>query len=125
MAGPAGSRKRFEHPLEDTSAASGDRAHAARYTDSDDLLAALTDLPTVACHYGYPDEARSGAEELYTRTIKRYGPDNLFATEAIAQRARVLQMTDHAREAIPLYEEAVVGLHKYVGEQSPNVAAVL
>jgi hypothetical protein len=67
----------------------------------------------------------AGADELYQRTITRYGKDNLFATEAIAQRARLLQMTGHPGEAVPLYEQALVGLRKYVGEQSPNIVAVL
>jgi serine/threonine-protein kinase len=96
-----------------------------RYAGEDDLLAALTDLPTVACRYGYADEAMAGADELYQRTITRYGKDNLFVTEAIAQKARVMQMTDRAREAVPLYEEALAGLHKDVGEDSPNIVAVL
>ena len=97
----------------------------ARYADTDDLLAALSDLPTVACHYGRSDEAMAGADELYERTIKRYGKDNLFATEATAQQARILQMTGKPKEAIPLYEEALAGMHKYVGEESPNIVAVL
>jgi len=67
----------------------------------------------------------AGATELYDRTIIRYGKDNLFATEAIAQKARILQMTGRAKEAIPLYEEALAGMHKYVGEESPNIVAVL
>ena len=97
----------------------------SRYADTDDLLAALSDLPTVACHYGHADEAMAGANELYDRTITRYGKDNLFATEAIAQKARILQMTGKAKEAIPLYEEALAGMHRYVGEESPNIVAVL
>jgi tetratricopeptide (TPR) repeat protein len=97
----------------------------SRYADTDDLLAALSDLPTVACHYGRADEAMAGATELYDRTITRYGKDNLFATEAIAQKARILQMTGRAKEAIPLYEEALAGMHRYVGEESPNIVAVL
>jgi serine/threonine-protein kinase len=96
-----------------------------RYADSDDLLAALTDLPTVACHYGLPGEAMASADELYRRTLARYGTGNLFVTEAIAQRARILQLTNRARDAVPLFEEAMDGLHKYVGEDSPNVVAVL
>jgi hypothetical protein len=97
----------------------------ARYANTDDLLAALSDLPTVACHYGRADEAMAGADELYERTVKRYGTDNLFASEAIAQRARILQLTDRPKEAIPLWEESLTGMHKYVGEDSPNIVAVL
>lgn len=97
----------------------------ARYADSDDLLAALSDFPTVACRYGRADEAMSAANELYRRTIARYGEDNLFASEAIAQRARILQLTDRPKEAIPLWEESLTGIRKYVGEDSPNVVAVL
>jgi hypothetical protein len=37
--------------------APGDQLMRARYADTDDLLAALTDLPAVACRYGYADEA--------------------------------------------------------------------
>ena len=97
----------------------------ARYADTDDLLAALSDLPGVACRYGRADEAMTGANELYDRTVTRYGKDNLFVGEAIAQRARILQLTDRPEEAIPLWEEALAGMHRYVGEDSPNIVAVL
>jgi tetratricopeptide (TPR) repeat protein len=96
-----------------------------RYSESDDLLAALSGFPTVACRYGHAEEAMAGADELYTRTVAQYGKDNLFAVEAIAQRANVLQMTDRASEAVPMFEEALAGLRKYVGDGSPNVVAVL
>ncbi len=67
----------------------------------------------------------AGANDLYDRTITRYGKDNLFASEAIAQRARILQLTDRPKEAIPLWEESLAGMHRYVGEESPNIVAVL
>jgi tetratricopeptide (TPR) repeat protein len=109
-----------EHPLR-----RGIQLMNARYGDTDDHLAALSDLPSVACRYGRANEAMAGANELYDRTIRRYGRDNLFAAEAIAQRARILQLTDHAQEAIPLWEASLAGMHKYVGEDSPNIVAVL
>ena len=67
----------------------------------------------------------AGANELYDRTVVRYGKDNLFVGEATAQRARILQLTDRPKEAIPLWEESLAGMHKYVGEDSPNIVAVL
>jgi tetratricopeptide (TPR) repeat protein len=97
----------------------------ARYSETDDLLAALTDLPGVACHYGYASEAMAGADELYTRTIARYGKDNLYVTEATARRGILLQMTNRPREAVPLFEQALVGTRKYVGDNSPNIVALL
>jgi serine/threonine-protein kinase len=109
-----------EHPMR-----RGIQLMKSRYAETDDLLAALSDLPTVACHYGRAEEAMAGANELYDRTVVRYGKDNLFASEAIAQRARILQLTDRPKEAIPLWEESLAGMHKYVGEDSPNIVAVL
>ena len=50
---------------------------------------------------------------------------HLFASEATAERARILQLTDRPKEAIPLWEESLAGMHKYVGEDSPNIVAVL
>jgi len=109
-----------EHPLR-----RGIQLMNARYAGTDDLLAALSDLPTIACQYGRADEAMAGANELYERTVVRYGKDNLFASEATAQRARILQLTNRPKEAIPLWEESLAGMHKYVGEESPNIVAVL
>jgi tetratricopeptide (TPR) repeat protein len=110
-----------QHPLR-----RGIQLMRARYAETDDLLAALSDLPYVSCQYGRADEAMAGADELYNRTIKRYGgKENLFASEAIAQRARILQLTDRPKEAIPLWEESLEGMHRYVGEDSPNIVAVL
>ncbi|MFL6603503.1 MAG: protein kinase domain-containing protein [Steroidobacteraceae bacterium] len=97
----------------------------SRYADTDDLLAALTDLPGVACHYGYAEDAMAGADELYTRTIARYGKDNLYVTEATARRGILLQMTNRPREAVPLFEQALAGTRKYVGDKSPNIVALL
>ena len=110
-----------QHPLRQ-----GIQLMRARYAETDDLLAALSDLPYVSCQYGRADEAMAGANELYDRTIKRYGgKENLFASEAIAQRARILQLTDRPKEAIPLWMESLEGMHKFVGEDSPNIVAVL
>jgi tetratricopeptide (TPR) repeat protein len=97
----------------------------ARYSTDDELLAALAQLPGVACHYGYADEAMRDADELYERTLARYGKDNVYSTEAAVLRANLLQMTHQPKEAVPLLEQALPQMRKYVGEQSPNVVAVL
>lgn len=97
----------------------------ARYESDDELLAALAQIPSLACHYGYPDEAVRAADELYDRTMARYGRDNVYITEANLLRANLLQMTDRAADAIPILEEVLPQMRKYVGEQSPNVVAVL
>jgi len=96
-----------------------------RYPADDELLAALAQLPGVACSYGYPDEALADADELYQRTMARYGNDNVYIAEAAVLRANLLQMTNRASEAVPLLERALPQMRKFVGEQSPNVVAVL
>jgi len=96
-----------------------------RYSTDDELLAALTQLPGVACHYGHPDEAMRDADELYERTTARYGKDNIYFTEAAVLRANLLQMTNRSNEAVPLLEQALPNMRKYVGKESPNVVAVL
>jgi serine/threonine protein kinase len=97
----------------------------ARYSSDDELLAALAQLPGVACHYGHSDEAMRDADELFERTIARYGKDNIYFTEAAVLRANLMQMTHRATEAVPLLEQSLPQMRKYVGEQSPNVVAVL
>lgn len=96
-----------------------------RYPADDELLATLVQLPGLACSYGYPDEALEDADELFQRTLRRYGKDNVYFTEAAVLRANLLQMTNRAGEAVPLLEEALPQMRKYVGERSPNVVAVL
>ncbi|MBS0419701.1 MAG: serine/threonine protein kinase [Proteobacteria bacterium] len=96
-----------------------------RYPKDDELLATLVQLPRLACHYGYPDEALEDADELFERTLTRYGKDNVYFTEATVLRANLLQMTNRAGEAGPLLEQALPQMRKYVGERSPNVVAVL
>jgi serine/threonine-protein kinase len=96
-----------------------------RYPQDDELLVTLVQLPGLACSYGYPDEALNDANELYQRTIARYGADNIFTVEAAVLRANLLQMTNRASEAVPLLEHALPEMRKYVGEHNPNVVAVL
>jgi lipopolysaccharide biosynthesis regulator YciM len=96
-----------------------------RYPEDDELLSTLAQLPGVACKYGYQDEALADADELYKRTMARYGTDNVFTVEAAVLRANLLQMTDRANEAVPLLEQALPQMRKYVGENNPNVVAVL
>jgi len=96
-----------------------------RYPEDDELLATLVQLPGLACSYGYPEEALEDADELYRRTLDRYGKDNVYFAEATVLRANLLQMTNRANEAVPLLEQALPQMRKYVGENSPNVVAVL
>ena len=96
-----------------------------RYPADDELLATLVQLPGLACSYGYPEEALEDADELYRRTLDRYGKDNVYFAEATVLRANLLQMTNRANEAVPLLEQALPQMRKYVGENSPNVVAVL
>jgi tetratricopeptide (TPR) repeat protein len=65
------------------------------------------------------------ADELYERTTARYGKDNIYFTEAAVLRANLLQMTNRSNEAVPLLEQALPNMRKYVGKESPNVVAVL
>ena len=88
-------------------------------------LATLAQLPGLACSYGFPDEALADADELYQRTMARYGTDNVFTVEAAVLRANLLQMTNRASEALPLLEGALPRMRKYVRENNPNVVAVL
>jgi hypothetical protein len=96
-----------------------------RYPHDDELLATLAMLPPIACGYGYADEAMANANELYERTIARYGKDNLYAATANVLRADLLVRNGRAAEALPVYSDALMGIRKYVGEQSPNIIAVL
>lgn len=96
-----------------------------RYSKDDELLAALTQLPGVACHYGDSAEAMRDADELYERTTSRYGKQNIYFAEAAVLRANLLQMTNRSSEAVPLLEQALPDMRRYVGEESPNVVAVL
>lgn len=97
----------------------------SRYESDDELLAALAQMPALACEYGQPDEGLKDANELYERTMARYGRDNIYITEANLMRANLLQMNDRAADAVPILEEVLPQMRKYVGEQNPNVVAVM
>ncbi|MDQ2928705.1 MAG: serine/threonine protein kinase [Pseudomonadota bacterium] len=93
----------------------------ARYPDSDELLESLVSLPSEACRYGEPVEALAAAEELYRRTVKRYGADNLFIDTAGLLRGQLLLKTNHPGDALPVLEQARVGLRRHLGPGNQNV----
>jgi tetratricopeptide (TPR) repeat protein len=105
-----------DHPLRRATALL--RTH---YSDDDELLAALAMLPGVACRYGESEEAMAAAEELYRRTLARYGADNLYVDEANMTRGQLLLKGGHAVEALPALQQALEGMRRHVGEKSPNV----
>ena len=92
----------------------------ARYPDDDELLAALATLPSVACQNGQTSEALAAVEELQRRTLKRYGDDNLYVDEANLMRGRLLVRSGHFPEAVPMFQQALQGFRRHVGEKSPN-----
>ena len=94
----------------------------ARYPDDDELLSALAMLPTIACSYGQTQEALAGAEELYARTLKRHGGDNLYVDEANLLRGQLTMHGDNPSDAVVPMEQALAGLRRHVGDKSPNVA---
>lgn len=93
----------------------------ARYADDDELLTALAVLPSVACRYGEGDEATSSAEELYTRTLKRHGDDNIYVDQANMQRGQLAFFGGHPAASISSLEQALAGLRRHVGEHSPDI----
>ena len=92
-----------------------------RYPDDDELLSALASLPAMACGYGEAAEAMAGADELYHRTLVRYGDDNLFVDEANEMRGQLLVLGGRPVDAVPALEQALAGFRRHVGEKSPNV----
>ena len=93
----------------------------ARYPDDDELLESLVSLPAEACRYGEPAEALAAAEELYQRTVKRYGADNLFIDTAGLLRGQLLLKTNHPGEALPILEQARDNLQRHLGPVNQNV----
>jgi serine/threonine-protein kinase len=94
----------------------------ARYAGDDELLSALAMLPGIACSYGQTQEALAGADELYTRTLARYGGDNLYVDEANMIRGQLMLLGDRAADAVAPMEQALAGFRRHVGDKSPNVA---
>jgi serine/threonine-protein kinase len=92
-----------------------------RYPDDDELLESLVSLPSEACRYGQPAEALAAAEELYRRTVKRYGADNLFIDTAGLLRGQLLLKTNHPGEALPVLEQARDNLRRHLGAANQNV----
>jgi tetratricopeptide (TPR) repeat protein len=93
----------------------------ARYPDDDELLESLVSLPSEACRYGEPAEALAAAEELYRRTVKRYGTDNLFIDTAGLLRGQLLLKTHHPGEALTILEQARDNLRRHLGPVNQNV----
>jgi tetratricopeptide (TPR) repeat protein len=96
----------------------------ARHADNDELLVALMMLPAVTCRYGEPELAMSAAEELYQRTLARYGPDTLYADGANLTRGQLLAMGGRAADALPALQQALEGMRRHVGDKSPNVILI-
>jgi hypothetical protein len=96
-----------------------------RYADDDELLSGLAQFPAVACGYGEAGEAMAAADELYHRTLARYGDDNLFVDEANEMRGQLLAINGLPIEAVAPLEQALQGFRKHVGEKNPNVVLAL
>jgi tetratricopeptide (TPR) repeat protein len=93
----------------------------ARYPDDDELLESLVSLPAEACRYGEPAEALAAAQELYQRSLKRYGDDNLFIDTANLLRGQLLLKTGHPGEALPVLEQSRDNLRRHLGPTNQNV----
>ena len=91
-----------------------------RYPDDGELLATLVSLPSEACRYGQIGEAVASAEELYRRTVTRYGADNLFVDSATLIRGQLLMAGERAADAVPVLEQALEGFRRHVGEKNEN-----
>jgi serine/threonine-protein kinase len=92
-----------------------------RYPDEDELIEALVTLPSEACAFGKVDEAISSADELYRRTIARYGDDNAFADTANLIHGQLLTAGGQAEAAIPLLQKAEEGYRRHLGDKNQNV----
>ena len=92
----------------------------ARYADDDELLEALVSLPAEACRYGEINEAIDSADELYRRTVTRYGADNLYVDTASLLHGQLLAAGDHAADALPVLQHALEGYRRHVGEKNQN-----
>jgi serine/threonine-protein kinase len=93
----------------------------ARYADDDELLDTLVSLPAEACRYGQIDEAIGSADELYRRTVARYGADNLYTDAANLIHGQLLVAGGHAADGLPALEHALEGYRRHVGEKNQNV----
>ena len=94
-----------------------------RYPDKEEILPALRELASVACENGLGEEARALAEEMRQRTFALKGADNLFADESDWLLGSLTLRTGRPADAVPLFERAVAGGQRHVGEKSPNVVA--
>ncbi len=92
-----------------------------RYPDDDELLESLVSLPAEACRYNEPAEALAAAQELYQRTLKRYGGDNLFIDTANLLRGQLLLKAGHPGQALPVLEQARDNLRRHLGPTNQNV----
>jgi serine/threonine-protein kinase len=83
----------------------------ARYAGEDELLVALSMVPSVACRYGQTAEAMAAADELYRRTVARRGPDNLYVDEANLARGQLLALGGKPQDALVALQQALAGFH--------------
>ena len=93
----------------------------ARYADEDDLIEALVTLPSEACAFGQVDEAMSSADELYRRTVARYGDDNAFVDTANLIHGQLLTAVGKAEAAIAPLRKAEDGYRRHFGDKNQNV----
>ncbi len=91
-----------------------------RYAGDDELLEALVSLPSEACRYGKADEAIASADELYRRTVARYGSDNFVVDTASLLHGQLLLAGGRAADAVPALEQALAGFRRHVGEKNQN-----
>ena len=93
----------------------------ARYPDEDDLIEALITLPSEACAFGQMDEAVSSTDELYRRTVARYGEDNAFVDSANLIHGQLLAAVGQAEAAIAPLRQAEDGYRRHFGDKNQNV----
>lgn len=93
----------------------------ARYPDEDELIEALVTLPSEACAFGHVDEAISSADELYRRSVARYGDDNAFVDTANLIHGQLLTAGGQAEAAIAPLRMAEEGYRRHLGDKNQNV----
>ena len=93
----------------------------ARYPDEDELIKSLVNLPSEACAFGQVDEAIATADELYQRTVARYGNDNSFVDSANLIHGQLLVAGGQPQAGLKPLQQALEGFRRHFGEKNQNV----